>query len=94
MIYLSAVAPALGNRAPESINHPRLVTLGLKSPDKPRSRVAQGFVVYIGRVLGCQDTSQANRPALLEKRHQRSFRWGLGNRGKETIHFVKIEYRP
>ena len=58
----------LGNGPFQTLQHPRLITLGLQLADEPRSGVGQPLVIQIDRVLGDQHRVQPKSARLLEQR--------------------------
>ena len=80
-----------GRRTLEPVEHPRLVPLGLQPAEEPRPGVRQALVVQIHRILGRQQHADAERPPLLQQRHQRRLRRRVRHRRKVAEDLVHVD---
>ena len=95
-LHRSAVESGTGARrhALESVEHARLVALGLKATEEPGAGVRQPLVIQVDRVLRGQDDTQPVRARLFEQCQERSLRWRIGDGGEIAEDLVHVEHRP
>ncbi len=94
VVNLVAAPTSLGDGTFQSLQHPVLVSLGLKFANEPGASVGQAFVVQVHRVLGDQNDSQTKGAGLFQQRQQRSLGRWFSRRWEEAKDLVEIEQRP
>ena len=77
----------------ESVEHPRLVALGLQSAEEPGATIREALVVEVDGILGREHTAEAERAGLLQQRQHRRLARRIRGRRKESEDLVHVEQR-
>ena len=93
-INLSAIEASMVARTFESIEQPRLVTLGLQASEPPRADVREALVVQINRVLRGKHHTHASCSSLLQQRKQRQLRRRIRGRREVAEDLVHVDECP
>ena len=80
-----------GGRALETVEHPRLVALGLQPAEEPGAGVRQAFVVEVDRVLRRKQDPDTERAPLFEERQKRSLRRRIRDRREVADDLVHVD---